>query len=372
MSEPVKVVPLNTNQPMFNAPNTMNHPLIVDREELYSYLRNLMTECGVFKNEEIEFCEGIMSRLDGQPGIDQVAPLIQTCESFLKAKRESHLSSWDKLKHQQAMRKSMEFVFITAYKQQRILVALSLRKSHPKYQAANLTGMIASQKLRVDVKIAVGLGYCESRKYLVKQALANPAYTKILFVDSDLLVPINIVETLSDYNLPVVCGIYHKKNPTNETVVSTVVPGGPNLFENVMVKAEENAKAEAVQIGCCGLGLTMIDMDIFKHKITNEDDWFQFVFENNPDGSRGRVLVGEDSRLIQLFQAHGIRTYCARNVVGAHCDFKTGKMYGPEWLVQNDKIVDKYKDKYTYFPSDLNWKEMDAPDNDNTFSSNAF
>ena len=86
-----------------------------------------------------------------------------------------------------------------------------MRQKHPKYEIPTLTGLIASQKLRCDVFPVVGLGYVESRKHAVKHALSNPAYSKILFLDDDLLIPINVVETLSDYNMPLVSGIYLKR-----------------------------------------------------------------------------------------------------------------------------------------------------------------
>lgn len=366
-----KVIPLNANNPQFNTPGAQNYPLIVSKDDVYSYLKTMMTECKVFRNDELEFIEAVASRLDGQPGLDQVSMFVQTCEGYLKANKEGHLTTWDKLKHQEALRKALEFVMGTAYRQKRILIGISMRVQHPKYNVYNLNNLISSQKLRVDICPTYGLGYTQARTHIVKTALSNAAYSHVLFIDDDILCGVDVVERLSDYNLPVVAGIYLKKNETFESISSTVVPGGPYLFENIMVKPEP-APCDPIQVFCVGLGLTMISTDIFKHKIPNENDWFQFVHEMNPDGSRGRVLVGEDARAVQLMQANGIRTWLARDVIGVHVDYKqNGKMYGPDWLVDSERNVirEQFRSKYTCLPSDLNVKDLVKPDNDNVFSS---
>lgn len=370
-----KVVPLNLQNPQFNHPNAQNHPVIVTMDNLYEYIETLMKECGVFSQEEIDFVRNCCSRMDGQPGVDQVAPLIQLCENFVNAKREGKISLWDKLKYQNSLRKALEMVMITAYRQKRILVGVSMRRKHPKYDIYNLNGMIASQKLRIDCVPVYGLGYVEARTYLIKKSLELSAYSGILLCDDDTLLPINVVEALSDYNLPVVAAAYVKKNPTLESIATTVVPN-PNSaygYENIMVKPEEGSMTP-VQVGCFGLGCVLIATHVFKHVIPEEKDWLKFVHEALPDGRQGRTLIGEDAYLTQNLQAHGVRSFVVPGICGVHAEFRTGKLFGPSWLVDAEKneIVPKYKDKYTAFPNDLDLKSLVFPDNDNAFQNSSF
>ena len=85
----------------------MSHPLIVSADDVYEYIETLLQECGVFKKEEIDFVQGCATRLDGQPGMEQVSPLLNVCEQFIKIKRDGYLTVWEKFKHQGAMRKSL-------------------------------------------------------------------------------------------------------------------------------------------------------------------------------------------------------------------------------------------------------------------------
>lgn len=317
-------------------------------EQLRIAMLDVVKVANIFKKEDIDWIESILYRNDNQPGQDQLLPVIKGVEEYVQ--KRSTMTPVQDYVAQKELNNHLWACKIQYYKQKRILIGTAQRKKHPKADVPNLFGLIAPQHVRVDVTTVIGLGYCESREHLVKQALSNPAITHLLFVDDDILLPLDAVARLADANLPIVGALYTKRNPTLESVATTVLPDAKYGLGNYIVQPEQG-KYTPVPVGCTGLGATMVDVDVFK-KVPAP--WFQFIHETLPDGSKGRLLVGEDSRFIQYCAQHGIQSSVIPGVAAVHVDLKTGQHYGPEWLVDYNtkKIRPEFENRYTKFAVD--------------------
>lgn len=227
------------------------------------------------------------------------------------------------------------------FKQQKILIAVPQRQRHPKFAAPNLGGLVIPQNYRIKGEVCYGMKHAEARNWLVEKALEDPEITSILFVDDDILLPLDAITKLADANEMIIGANYIKKQYPEETCALEIGPG-PD-FHNQEIKAikEDMTPRPVTQMG---MGACLINTEVFK-KI--EKPWFEFIY--NKDGS---VYVGEDCRLMQKAIIKGIIPKIIPGLVPVHVDFKTGKHYGPHWLVQNDFIRKEYIDKYCFFQCD--------------------
>lgn len=323
-----------------------------------------------FSPSDLAWVELILRRDDGQNGIEQLKPFIVRCEEFLD-KQESLLQKSKENGRDPTVRIELEKTVLHQalfaakslyYKQKKILVAVAQRKRHPLHVAPNLGGFIAPQAYRVEIETVYGKGYAESREYLTNKAIETNC-THILFVDDDILLPLNALERLISANEMFVAANYYKRNPLLESVVTA--PGEDKLFNthNMIVEAKQGDYTP-VPVNAAGLGAALINVDLFKMM---PKPWFEFVWETLPNGQKGRLLIGEDSHFLQKMLMGGLYPKVIPGLCALHVDFASGKHYGPEWLVDSTKrkIRPEFEDKYCKFSCDT--KELVCEDIDTVF-----
>ncbi len=92
------------------------------------------------------------------------------------------------------------------------------------------------------------------------------------------------------------------------------------------------------------------------------DPWFQLIFAKV--GGDQRPAIGEDSFFVQRAAEYGFKTHVVPGIIGVHVDFVTGDCYAPHEIVEpvTRRIRAEYREQYQEWPSDLNIKELMAPD----------
>ena len=91
------------------------------------------------------------------------------------------------------------------------------------------------------------------------------------------------------------------------------------------------------------------------------------MWEYDENGKKKKLLIGEDSNFCQTAMISGVQPMVISGLSPLHCDFRTGKYYGPEWIVDpgTRKIRKEYEDLYCKFMCPVS--ELIAPEIDQTF-----
>ncbi len=285
-----------------------------------------------------------------QDGLIQLQPLIEAAYEYNSTTPNNPYHEYHR---QRKIAAALTVVKNFVYRQRRVLIACPQRKQHlpDGSNPPNLTGIIAPQAIRCEADQCFGLDHVESRNYFVRKALQSNVYSHVLFVDEDQLLPLNALSFLLNLNLESVGLNYVKKNPMLESIATAVEPDSRDIFENHTVSCEDPNDLAPKHVNCLGLGALLVDVEVFR-KIP--EPWFAFQHEPMPDGSKGRLMLGEDSHFCRAMMLHGIKTYIIPGMVAPHCDFKTGDFYGPTWLI--DPATRKFRDGqaqlYTSFAVD--------------------
>jgi len=245
---------------------------------------------------------------------------------------------------------------------------------HKGHFVPNLQGLFFPQNYQMRIDTSYGLGFVESRTYACKKALSDPNVYAIAFIDDDILPDLRMFKLMLDSNLPVVSANYMKKNNLAESVTSNLQRDDEFVFKNEMVNPENPCTAEfpfgdpkklsvLEEINCTGGGSMMIRTDLLRQL---PEPWFQFMRNTQtlPDGRVIETTVqrGEDDYFINKCLAHGVVPKIFKNLCGIHCDFQTGLMYGPDWIVKDNKIRPEMKPYFTEFavdPKELFCRDVD-------------
>jgi hypothetical protein len=344
--------------------------IIQNKEELVTEMLKSIKSTEAFSAADLAWCELILRRNDGQNGAEQLRPLVARCEDFLDKKEELERKSKETGRSPK-MRLDLEKISLHQslfsakslyYKQKKILLGVAQRKRHPQHVAPNLGGFIAPQAYRVEVETVYGKGYAESREYLAEKAIETNC-THILFVDDDILLPLDALDRLISANEMFVAANYYKRNPLLESVVTAPGEDKQVGYHNIIVEAKKGDYGP-VPVNAAGLGAALINVDLFKMM---PKPWFEFVWETLPNGQKGRLLIGEDSHFLQKMLMGGLTPKVIPGLCALHVDFATGKHYGPEWLVDpiKRKVLPEFEEKFCKFSCDT--KELVAEDVDTVF-----
>lgn len=328
-------------------------------------------ETEFFSDAEIEWIEQTLTRPEIKyDGFAILEELFAACKEFHRAKAE--LQPWERHRAKRIVRGILHARQIVAYKQRNVLIGVPQRIQHPKHAVPCLNGFHPGQHIFARVHSVFGMDYAEARNALVKAALSEDAVTHILFVDDDVLMPRNALMQMLDYRLPIVSGVYCKKNVALETGVTAIGADSQYIVSQQQVPYE-HGNMEPIVVSCTGGGFILIEIDVFTK--LGEDKWYEFALTED-----GRVRVGEDSLFCQKAAAKGIKTAVVPGLCGLHVDFTTGGRgldvvtYGPVEIVcpTTRRIRDEYRDKYLSFPDDPDFdvKQLVAPDKIDFFGKN--
>ncbi len=283
-------------------------------------------------------CQLICDTIDNEAAFSYILDLATEIDLLLLGSLTEFVE--EKLKF--SIMKKIEALKVFLFRQRTILIVVPQRKRHPQFPAPNLGGLVVPQNYRVKGEVCYGMNYCDARTFLVRKALENPEITDILFVDDDILLPKDAISVLCDTNESIVAANYVKKQYPIETTALQVrdING---IVHNQEIKAEQG-NMTPVTVSQMGLGACLISVDVFKKL---KEPWFEFKY--NPDGS---VFAGEDTILFQQAILAGYAPKIIPGLVCAHVEFKSGKAWGPSYMVKNGQIRQDLKDQFYHMLCD--------------------
>lgn len=178
-------------------------------------------------------------------------------------------------------------------------------------------------ELRCAWEIMGGSNLAQQRQQLVSRAL-NMQATHVLFWDSDIKAPADLIPRLLNHSKAVVCANY----PTKELVSRpTVYVDGDALTGPLWTKTDDTGLVP--DVARAGMGLMLIDVETF-YRI--ELPWFHFR-PREPDFVH---ISGEDHYFCDKVRAAGIPIFCDQalsNEVAHIGDFE----YTNEWAIRAEE-----------------------------------
>lgn len=164
----------------------------------------------------------------------------------------------------------------------RLAVCIPCRDMLHSLFAYNLTQMVQScnhSKLPVNIYMETGSLISQQRQNLAKSAMHNGA-THILWLDSDMLFPSDVAETLLSHGMDIVCCNYSTRSVPFKGVAYTNI-GDWDSWKPVVNTNERFFEAEGVGLGCM-----LVDVRVYG---ALEMPWFDVNWE-----PRFGEFIGED------------------------------------------------------------------------------
>ena len=171
---------------------------------------------------------------------------------------------------------------------------------------------------QVNYEIASGSLIYDARNRLLQTAM-NIGADRILWLDSDMLLPVDTLQILSkdiDDGCEIVSGIYHQRKP----------PFAPVIFDECCIRTDGDGKKwptaskyldypkEALfEIQACGFGCVLMTVDAAK-KVTDQLGMMPFM----PVAG-----FGEDLSFCIRAQSVGLKIWCDSRVKCGHIGYKT-------------------------------------------------
>ena len=205
----------------------------------------------------------------------------------------------------------------------KILIAITTAETVYHETMESIYNLKRTPEMDITLKIIHSYDVANGRNKLVQIARSlNMDY--IFFVDSDIILPPNALIDLIKHDLPIVNGIYVRKelasitkdNPW--TILYRHEPQGMNKynFGPFWMSQAELPEEGLVAIDAAGLGCTLIKMSVFD-VLGGNDDWFVFVKEEAKI-ELGPYCIGEDLYFYRNCLRHDIQPYAESSVRCGH------------------------------------------------------
>lgn len=162
-------------------------------------------------------------------------------------------------------------------KQKEIRVVVGLPSTEMmKAKTAHAIGamLLHSADKVIDFLLIQSCDIASSRTWLAKQAVEKSA-THLLFIDSDMLFPSDVLDQLLAREKDIIGVEYNKRKFPLETVTA-------------YDPAVEKSETEPFKVGIAGTGIMLINTDVFKNP-NMDPNWFSFG-----RNAEGKNVIGED------------------------------------------------------------------------------
>lgn len=173
---------------------------------------------------------------------------------------------------------------------------------------ANLTGRLTKLSIDYNLHIVSSSVVCESRTQLANEALACGA-THLLWLDSDIYFPANIVLDLMSHKKDIVAANYSTRYAPYQSVAFT----DPNNMDQRLTATTGLHKVWAVGMGCM-----LITKQVFEDL---PKPWFAHEYNKILD-----THSGEDIYFCNQAMHHGYDTYVDANIKLAHIGIKANQL----------------------------------------------
>ena len=152
--------------------------------------------------------------------------------------------------------------------------------------------------VRFDIHMVSGTLIADQRMKLVRMALDGGA-DYILFLDSDMRFPSDVIVSLMRHNLDIVAANYATRRLPVKTVAF-------KNFQKLEYVTSDSSKTGLEEVDAVGMGCMLIKANVFR---TMAEPWFQIGY--SPDW---KAFVGEDMYFCREAQKVGFKVYIDHDV----------------------------------------------------------
>ncbi len=180
-----------------------------------------------------------------------------------------------------------------------------------------------------------GFPVADARNFIVEKAIKDQ-FEYLFFIDDDLIIPKNTLVTLMNHlknGYDVASGFYYRKYFPLESC--SMIEDDKNRPDRVNFEIGETF--DDVLVMCSGC--TLFKTEIFR-KIN--PPWYKEIFV------KGKIQVTEDTYISQQIRnvETPVETILDTGIQCIHVDKDKGIFYGHSDIVQDNKILEKYRDDY--------------------------
>lgn len=198
----------------------------------------------------------------------------------------------------------------------KILVAIPYTSHVPATAAYTLMPMMSfTEKMGVSISqftAGMSLVYI-AREEAVKLAIKDN-YDYLMFIDSDMVVPVNLITRLLSHKKPIVSGLAFKRVPDHEPCIFKSLDPPDYYYDYPQ---------GLVEVAAVGMACTLIDCNVLK---ALPPPWFL------PEGK-----LGEDMIFCKRASDKGFKSYCDTTMVVGHVGEKV--IYERDYLNRRKKML---------------------------------
>ena len=193
----------------------------------------------------------------------------------------------------------------------KVLITVPVFERICKETLKSIYNLIVPDNVMAEFNFTPGYTVSQARNRQIAESLAG-GYDYTLFVDSDIILPQNLLVNLLKANSDVATGWYIKK-----------IPDGPKITEiysrtrfddfPVNVPQEElmqQAGGRVVPIGACGFGATLVKNSALVALKEFEGHWFEFIEERSPADGKLTFTCSEDLAFCRRLAEKGKTMVC--------------------------------------------------------------
>ena len=202
--------------------------------------------------------------------------------------------------------------------------------------ASNLSLVQAPAGMSMLLEEPFGFAVADARNFCVNKAI-EWGFEYLFFVDDDVIIPKNALVTLMEHlhnGYDVASGFYYRKyKPLESAPMVEDKKGRPGRVEFEIGDLIENPL-----VFCSGC--TLYKVDAFRRI---ENPWYKDIFMD------GRVQVTEDTYFCQQLRNlkdPPVKTVLDTNVQCLHVDKAKGILYGHPDIVEDNVVLEKYRDGF--------------------------
>lgn len=176
----------------------------------------------------------------------------------------------------------------------------------------------------------MGIVIDHARNKLVENAIESGC-THILFLDSDMTFPKDLIEKLLKQDKDIVGGMY-----VNRHVQTTIVAyqlGKNGLYRNITYDKPKGL----VEVDGIGTGALLIKIDVFKNL---PKPWFKFAL-HKPSGN----TISEDLMFCKLAKSNGYKIYCDTNCNCGHLTLNNLMVHLEDNKMSEENKVEEVKEE---------------------------
>ena len=152
--------------------------------------------------------------------------------------------------------------------------------------------------IRFDIHMVSGTLIADQRMKLVRMALDGAA-DYILFLDSDMRFPSDVIVSLMRHDLDIVAANYATRRLPVKTVAF-------KNFQKLQYVTSDSSKTGLEEVDAVGMGCMLIKANVFRNMA---EPWFQIGY--SPDW---KAFVGEDMYFCREAQKAGFKVYIDHDV----------------------------------------------------------